>query len=234
MYAGAGPQDLPDEGASGGGAAPAVQAGKRLSKTCRKQNGALLQKQIVAALKARYSENPKLLGAFPTPAAALFKPQTLQSPANPSAITIVTQCSIDRLPRLAAMCRSWSGAVSCAVHVPRGACISSIAQTVAAVHATLGNLSVCLRQETEDCVEWAQDLYPINALRNAALDNAKTATVLCLDVDFELSRGAHEKLKRSFSPGSGKPIKARCDWRSARSCARRTPGAPKRLLFTLV
>ena len=32
-------------------------------------------------------------------------------------ITIVTQCSIDRLPQLRSMCQAWSGIVSVAVYI---------------------------------------------------------------------------------------------------------------------
>ena len=37
-------------------------------------------------------------------------------------------------------------------------------------------------------------MYPVNAMRNAALDGAKTRLVLLLDVDYIPSAGLHQRL----------------------------------------
>lgn len=161
----------------------------------------VLASGISRSLKERYSRNPASLGEFPTPSASVVAAPFLQSGKAASGVTVVTQCSVDRLPRLEAMCRSWAGAISCAVHVPRGESVAEFAETLKAFHEKVEGIEggaalfLSLRQETGEVVEWARGLYPINALRNVALDAARTARVLCLDVDFELSENAARVLR---------------------------------------
>lgn len=126
---------------------------------------------------------------------------------DPRAITIVTQCSVDRLPRLAAMAAAWEGEISCAVLIPSDADSAAEARVAiekmhAATVAGGASLSLVLYQEFELTEErasgrtsWAAGLYPINALRNAALLAAATEYVFLLDVDFVPSPGAHKSLQ---------------------------------------
>lgn len=195
---GAAPQDLPDGGPTGGGAAPAVLTGP-FSKA-RKLKSRVLLKEILNEMKRRY-QNAATLLSFPTPTASICTPSSLQSsiPRSSNDVTIVTQCSIDRLPRLRAMCKSWTGAISCAVHVPRGEPFEGFTEQLADFHSDIellgrSKLDIVLRKEKEDETNWASNLYPINALRNAALDHARTEHVFLLDVDFAVSTSGSKNI----------------------------------------
>lgn len=115
-----------------------------------------------------------------------------------SDLTVVTQCTVDRLDRLAAMLRSLShgASVSATVYQPADA-------DVEAVCGKLRRLERALREECS-CIgrvrltvahrEGSSAFYPINACRNVALDGAATEAVLLLDVDFRLSDNACDVL----------------------------------------
>ncbi|CAM9740232.1 unnamed protein product, partial [Hapterophycus canaliculatus] len=114
-----------------------------------------------------------------------------------SEITIFTQCSLSRLGRLERMCSGWSGVISAAVIADGGRRVDrSVRRRTAALHRRVERagkcrLDICLCQPvpglaTRDC------LYPVNALRNAALRGAKTDLVLSLDVDAMPMPDLHE------------------------------------------
>ncbi|KAJ1450244.1 glycosyl-transferase for dystroglycan-domain-containing protein [Pelagophyceae sp. CCMP2097] len=110
-------------------------------------------------------------------------------------ITVTTQCSLDRLPRLAALAAAWDGPVVCAVHLPAAAKepfdvlrafqIQVESSSKASLHL------IALWEPLND------GLYPINALRNASLDAAKTSHVWILDVDFIPSKNASATLQNA-------------------------------------
>jgi len=141
--------------------------------------------------------------------ARVWSPAHLQAQGggeSEEAITIVTQCSVDRLPKLQALAEAWSGKISCAVHVPAGEADAATAlAAIDELHAAVSRgcaakLGIVLYQEPansaphDDRTAWAAALYPINALRNAALRAAATEFVFLLDIDFVPSPGAHDAL----------------------------------------
>eukprot|EP00891_Asterochloris_glomerata_P007152 jgi/Astpho2/7152/Aster-x1419 len=122
-------------------------------------------------------------------------------------ITIVTQCSLDRIGNLMRMCHTWHGAISAAVYLPL-----SPQSGAATAHAAMEHLDrwhsdneklgkspgSCSLSLTGFCMlditlqaeiveDEAAHLYPINALRNRALQAAQTEVLLLLDVDFMVS-----------------------------------------------
>merc|ERR1712195_297049 len=104
-------------------------------------------------------------------------------------VTIVTQLSIDRLHRLRAMCSTWAGPVSAAVYVDSTMDCESLKQQLTEFHqhidaAASCRLDISLVHAAESAESNYDQMYPINALRNAALDQASTALVFLLDVDF--------------------------------------------------
>ncbi|KAK9796664.1 hypothetical protein WJX73_002272 [Symbiochloris irregularis] len=130
-----------------------------------------------------------------------------QRPRSPSDITIVTQCSVDRLPMLREQCKSWLGITSVAVYWPlmffqanNTDSIKAAVDTVQQFHTALEAEGWCRMDmalvsevvKTHDL--WA---YPYNALRNQALARAATEVVLLLDADFVVSAGLHERLSAS-------------------------------------
>lgn len=128
-------------------------------------------------------------------------------------VTLVTQCSTDRLSALKAQVLSWGGPVSVAVYVSTASASDMQAQlrtlhdTLAALHRQDGDgrlsyrISVVLgreakqqqqQQEEEEAGSWLGDeaaaLYPVNTMRNVALAQALSDPlcqhVFLVDADF--------------------------------------------------
>ena len=84
----------------------------------------------------------------------------------------MTQCSLDRLDRLEAMSRSWSGLISCAVHVPDLASEAEAMAQLISLHARVEAMGKCrlfLSTLVEDLAGFPVEvagMYPINKLRN--------------------------------------------------------------------
>jgi len=120
-------------------------------------------------------------------------------------VTVVTQLSVDRLPRLEELCSAWCGVVSAAVLIPsHGAPGRSKAlREVALLHKKVESQGRCrLDLAVVDAMPPAtagyDAMYPINALRNIALEQAQTDLVFLLDVDFVPSEGLYETLLSAF------------------------------------
>ena len=146
---------------------------------------------------------------FDHPQTEVRRPASLRSQLTSSRddVTIVTQCSVDRLGRLEAMCRSWAGPISCAVHVPPGHDKSRVVELLLALHRrveTRGTCALSLTLLSEDLAGWSSHVineYPINALRNAAVETATTSHLLLLDVDFVTPPGMHARLAMAVRAG---------------------------------
>jgi hypothetical protein len=129
---------------------------------------------------------------------------TSQRPRAESDITIITQCSVDRLYMLQEQCKSWMGITSVAVYWPlicfqpnNTANLAEAISTVKLFHQQMDAAGKCrldivvIAEVIKEHDLWA---YPYNALRNQALSRATTDVVLSLDADFLVSAGLHEKL----------------------------------------
>lgn len=107
-------------------------------------------------------------------------------------VTVVTQLSVDRLPRLVALTAAWRGPVSAAVFVPGPP--AKLAAGVAALCA----LQLPARVELHLLAGAAPEQpYPINLLRQVSVDRARGDLVLILDVDFLPTPGLHDALLRA-------------------------------------
>ena len=124
----------------------------------------------------------------------------------PELVTLVTQCSLDRLPRLKEQALAFgNNPLSVAVYIPslsqgRGRMTDredlpgeerddAILHGLGVLHAELAELGV--RRVTMSLLfgnapssNDYDNLYPINSLRNVALDAATTELVLLVDVDY--------------------------------------------------
>jgi glycosyltransferase-like protein LARGE len=162
------------------------------------------------------AEDEILGGMVPLPYVTF--PRWLAPPARapPAApVTLVTQCSPDRLPRLAAAIEAWRGPVSAAIYVDAPAGSAAAAQAEADFRAALRHLSLELASQltvsllyqhpppldaAPGSAEEYATLYPINALRNLAVDSASTDLVFLLDTDFVPSAGLLTELTRCRQP----------------------------------
>lgn len=108
-----------------------------------------------------------------------------------SGITLVTHCSVDKLPRLLLQVQQWAGPVSAAIYLSSRNDIDTFLEFYHQheEYLTLVAFSVLLEAPFDGTG------YPYNLLRNLALDHA-TATnyFLNLDVDFVTPRNGHDRL----------------------------------------
>ncbi|KAG6551277.1 hypothetical protein Mapa_007204 [Marchantia paleacea] len=148
------------------------------------------------------------IAAIP-PASYIIKHLYLRSrlPRRAGDVTVCTHCSLDRLERLEAQTKCWSGVICAAVMVPCPCTPASIrlaAKRVRALHEKLEDgpglcrldiVLVCHRRRRTSVLSCADPWqYPINALRNVALRFAATELVLLLDVDLLPGLGIQEEL----------------------------------------
>lgn len=127
----------------------------------------------------------------------------------PDAVAIATQLTIDRFPRLLNLARTSGGPVSAAVFVRAGAAghrdVDALEKLIAAeggaglrkvaLHVVRGHRSGAYAAGARG----AKMPYPINALRNVALEGACSAKLLLLvDVDFVPSVGFAGRIAAQF------------------------------------
>ena len=142
---------------------------------------------------------------------------------SPSDVTLVTQLSFERLYMLQGQCDMWDGVVSAAVYIPLvdGQAVTVelnsnldpqltpmeiIQERFEEFHKEVESNSRCkldlqlVSQQVESI--WLSALYPVNAMRNRAIANARTDVILLLDVDFwpsvELSDLMHHLEKYEY------------------------------------
>ncbi len=113
-------------------------------------------------------------------------------------ITIVSQCSIDRLDQLAEMALNWDGSITCAILVNGRNAKKDIANVAnvfdRVVTANKCRLDVIIMYPRVPNLE-----YPINMLRNVALHNVRydSSHVFLLDIDFIPSNNLHSMIKQT-------------------------------------
>jgi hypothetical protein len=236
MYAGAGPRDLPDGEPDKRHDAGAVRATETIAEEWTAQHTALSSrppprapatyvpvgmqrvKNFAVALHKRWQAVlGKVLDAHSSGLLCPleFKTQlryaaTRARAAQGNTCTLVTQCSVDRLERLAQQAIAWNSSLSAAVYISTDS-VQDTAEGLAHVRALVarldadstytGELVISVLYGHEDS-PWLWDssvpggadgpLYPINALRNTAAAVATTALLFLVDVDFVPSPGLQE------------------------------------------
>lgn len=102
-------------------------------------------------------------------------------------VTLVTQVSLDRLQRLQSMAETWGGPISASVYVKHEKYLSKI--------DAFRNRSRSVEKLVDFHVLFANKTrYPVNNLRNLAIDNSRTDLILVLDADFVTSGKMHSYL----------------------------------------
>ncbi|KAJ3226962.1 hypothetical protein HK099_003754 [Clydaea vesicula] len=124
-------------------------------------------------------------------------------------ITIITQISVNRLNLLYDIAASWGGSISCVLFVENFSELLNLNENLKLFEMNMksdpykkSKLILSLLFGIEFMVDHVTPsihhpydfLYPINALRNVALKNAKTDYIFSLDADFLPSKGSFEFL----------------------------------------
>lgn len=112
--------------------------------------------------------------------------------AGAYSLTIITQTTPDRLRFLREMADRWAPyPLIAAVYIPLGMSADAVEASVRSDGKAREHMSLVLRAQ-----RGADEPYPINELRNLAIDAAKTTHFLTLDVDLWPSSGLHEAFAR--------------------------------------
>jgi hypothetical protein len=93
--------------------------------------------------------------------------------------TLVIQSSLERLWILVETCKRWKSPIVLAVHLPHHSPENH--PSIVAAKEKCSELTVVPYRATEEEQEWE---YPVNRLRNMALDAVRTSHVLTIDIDF--------------------------------------------------
>ncbi|KAG6544442.1 hypothetical protein Mapa_014080 [Marchantia paleacea] len=116
-------------------------------------------------------------------------------------ITLVTQTSADRLMAVERTAKTWTGEMVVAVHVMARNETENVYKKLSGLHRRIEALGRCrlniyfaMEDGFESPEEAAKALYPVNAMRNIALQMVTTKLVFLLDADFVPNPGLHESL----------------------------------------
>ena len=108
-------------------------------------------------------------------------------------VTLVTQMSLDKFPKLVQLHRRWNGPMSVAVYVPNEAAVRELHSLVERTDAPFRAV-VTLHVLMESAPRHRQ--YPINRLRNLALAIIGTEYFFSDNDDFLPSQDAHAYVRR--------------------------------------
>ncbi|KAL5007500.1 hypothetical protein ScPMuIL_016306 [Solemya velum] len=108
-------------------------------------------------------------------------------------VTMVATLSMDRLQMLETICRHWEGPISLALYM-------SDAEAQQFLRYALGSETLMSRKNIGYHIVYKDgQYYPINYLRNVALENVQTPYVFMSDIDFLPMYGLYEYLKKAAS-----------------------------------
>lgn len=107
--------------------------------------------------------------------------------------TLVIQSSLERVWILEETCRRWKSPIVVAIHAPHGTVDEH--PSIVSAKEKCPNLTVLLLRASKDATTWA---YPVNRLRNMALDAVQTSHILVADVDFVPSVHLDETIRTTI------------------------------------
>ena len=108
-------------------------------------------------------------------------------------VTLVAQLSADRLMMLEQLCQRWDGPMSISFYGS-----DSDVQDLLKFHSTSPILQDCKTRLGLHVVYKSGQFYPINYLRNVALDNVQTPYSFLSDIDFLPMNGLYPYLKEAI------------------------------------
>ncbi|KAI0214349.1 hypothetical protein LSAT2_000556 [Lamellibrachia satsuma] len=113
---------------------------------------------------------------------------------NDDDITLVTQMTSSRSDKLYHITIQWSGPISVTVYMEKSINLASFMKEMQALLAPRKNIALHI-------VRAEGKIFPVNFLRNVALENAETKYVFLSDIDFEPMPGLDTHLKHYISKG---------------------------------
>ncbi|GAM29085.1 hypothetical protein SAMD00019534_122610 [Acytostelium subglobosum LB1] len=107
--------------------------------------------------------------------------------------TITAQLDVSRFSRLIELCKQWDGPMSVVIYIKEQKDIRDLNTLLEdrANMAALENVDIHLAHKRE----LNENLYPINELRNIAIELSKTEYIFTIDVDFVVSNGLNQHIK---------------------------------------
>ncbi|XP_078671272.1 xylosyl- and glucuronyltransferase LARGE1-like isoform X1 [Branchiostoma floridae x Branchiostoma belcheri] len=106
-------------------------------------------------------------------------------------VTLVAQLSMDRLQMLEALCRHWEGPISLALYM-------SDAEAQQFLRYALGSETLMQRKNVGYHIVYKEgQFYPVNLLRNIALQQVNTPYVFLMDIDFLPMYNLYPYLKKT-------------------------------------
>jgi hypothetical protein len=121
-----------------------------------------------------------------------FAVRPKESPTVDGDVSLSLQCSVDRLDRLVDEAARWRGPISVAVYAPDATAIERFVDFYQSHMEELVQVSFHLLLEKVETKR--QENYPINRLRNLAMENVETDYLIALDADFVTNVNAHVQL----------------------------------------
>jgi len=108
-------------------------------------------------------------------------------------ITIISQMDISRLARLAEMSKSWNGFISVVIYIKEEGQVKELEDLLIKPEysSIKGNTDIHLVFKHK-----SDKSYPINYLRNVAIEHSLTDLVFSLDIDFITSPNSHSMMKK--------------------------------------
>jgi hypothetical protein len=119
----------------------------------------------------------------------LFESNKPEITWHPREITLTTQISYDRIWRLMELAREWNGPISVAIWVPAG--------RVLELFLELLRMPPPPRIDIHIVFQATHSPYPINLLRNVALEYAQTDMTFIIDADFIPSFDIYRQMSTS-------------------------------------
>ncbi|KAK2178031.1 hypothetical protein NP493_565g02024 [Ridgeia piscesae] len=93
-------------------------------------------------------------------------------------ITLVTQMTSERHDKLYRLAVRWTGPISVSIYLNRTSSLNAYTKKLKELLAPRKNIAIHIVKESGE-------FFPVNFLRNIALDNAATKYVFLTDIDFE-------------------------------------------------
>lgn len=104
-------------------------------------------------------------------------------------VTLVIQCSMDRIWLLAETCARWPNPIVLVVYLPSSSVSddtdkANVVGSIAEIMLNCPQMTVIPHVHNEGDEQGDASTYPVNAMRNIGLDAVKTSHVLIMDVDL--------------------------------------------------